>query len=49
MATLKGVRVYASTNSFVALLEKSPVICLQGILTDEGVDCQGFRSTTGER
>jgi hypothetical protein len=44
---LAGVRVHASTNSRVALLTRSPIICLKGVLTDEGVLCQGFRSAAG--
>jgi hypothetical protein len=48
---LKGVEVHASNNSQVALLSASNsprTICVKGKLTDEGVECQAFRSTTGE-
>ena len=48
---LKGVKVYASSNSLVELLgaeSSSSTICLKGNLTDEGVECQAFRSTDGE-
>jgi len=50
-AELKGVKVYASNNDKVALLSagNSPTtICVKGKLTDEGVECQAFRNTTGE-
>lgn len=48
---LKGVEVHASNNSQVALLSASSspsTICVKGKLTDEGVECQAFRSTDGE-
>jgi hypothetical protein len=49
--SLKGVKVYASSNSQVELLGaeiRSATICIKGKLTDEGVECQAFRSTDGE-
>jgi len=48
---LNGVKVHASNNFMVALLSagKNPgTICVKGKLTDEGVECQAFRSVDGE-
>ena len=47
---LKGVKVHASLNSKVALLGESlgRTIVLKGVLTDEGVECQAFRTDAGE-
>jgi hypothetical protein len=48
---LKGVKVYASHNSKISVLNTSislSTICLKGKLTDEGVECQAFRSISGE-
>ncbi|AFZ31683.1 hypothetical protein Glo7428_3197 [Gloeocapsa sp. PCC 7428] len=48
---LRGVKVYASSNSQVALLEtsgKERTICVKGVLTDEGVECQTLRTADGE-
>lgn len=48
---LRGVKIYASTNSQVALLEESSkekTICVKGTLTDEGVECQTLRTAEGE-
>ncbi len=45
---LKGVRVHASLNARVALLEQSlpgsKIVCVKGTLTDEGVECQALRT-----
>ncbi|PPS43993.1 DUF5818 domain-containing protein [Chroococcidiopsis sp. TS-821] len=48
---LRGVKVYASSNSQIALLEasgKERTICVKGVLTDEGVECQTLRAADGE-
>ncbi|NMG07743.1 DUF5818 domain-containing protein [Brasilonema sp. UFV-L1] len=46
---LRGVRIYASTNSKVALLDnRSKTICVKGVLTDEGVECQALRTAANE-
>ena len=47
---LKGVKVYASLNSKVALLDRGGgrTIVVKGVLTDEGVKCQALRTDTGE-
>jgi hypothetical protein len=48
---LRGVEVHASNNSQVALLSASSspsTICVKGRLTDGGIECQAFESTTGE-
>ncbi len=48
---LNGVKVYASNNDKVALINESSspsAMCLKGKLTDEGVECQAFRSNEGE-
>ena len=44
---LRGVRVHASLNNKVALLKTAngaKTLCLKGVLTDEGVECQAFRT-----
>jgi len=49
---LKGVRVHASQNNVVSLLNGSSVtgttICIKGQLTDEGVECQALRTHSNE-
>ena len=47
---LKGVRVHASLNSKIALLDRGGgrTIVVKGELTDEGVKCQALRTDTGE-
>jgi hypothetical protein len=48
---LKGVEIHASNNSQVELLSASSspnTLCVKGKLTDEGVECQAFRSTADE-
>jgi hypothetical protein len=48
---LKGVRIHATNNSLEQLLGEggnASGICVRGRLTDEGVECQALRSTTGE-
>ncbi len=45
---LLGVRVIAETNSKEAhLYEPGQTVVERGVLTDEGVECQGFRSDEG--
>jgi uncharacterized protein DUF5818 len=45
---LLGVRVVAETNSKTALLYESGLTVVErGVLTDEGVECQAFRSDEG--
>jgi hypothetical protein len=45
---LLGVRVIAQTNSKEAsLYEPGQTVVERGVLTDEGVECQGFRSDEG--
>ena len=48
---LKGVEIHASRNSKRAWLwakHTTGPICIKGTLTDEGVECQAFRSVDGE-
>lgn len=47
---LKGVRVYASYNSLTTFLNSgsSQTVALKGTLTDEGVECQAFRTSDGD-
>lgn len=48
---LKGVRVNASLNSKVIRLKPqdgASTLCLKGVLTDEGIECQAFRSVSDE-
>ncbi|HEY0429617.1 MAG TPA: DUF5818 domain-containing protein [Pyrinomonadaceae bacterium] len=50
---MKGIRVIAKTNSMEFLLrgENKPsgeAFCVEGTLTDEGVECQAMRSDGGE-
>lgn len=49
---LKGVRIHASSNSQVALLERggsgAKSVCVKGTLTDEGVECQTLRGDDGK-
>lgn len=49
---LKGVRIHASRNATIALLDSGPgggqTICIRGTLTDEGVECQALRTRNDE-
>lgn len=49
---LKGVRVHASQNAVVSLLNGSSVtgttVCIKGQLTDEGVECQALRTDSNQ-
>ncbi|HED35478.1 MAG TPA: hypothetical protein ENJ08_14880 [Gammaproteobacteria bacterium] len=49
---LKGIRVHASQNSIVSLLNNDSssgkTICIKGKLTDEGVECQALRTEDNE-
>ena len=48
---LKGVRIHAAQNNKVMLLNSTDdgtSLCLKGELTDEGVECQAFRTVSGE-
>lgn len=46
---LRGVRIYASSNAKEAhLLAGSGKVCVRGVLTDEGVECQAMRAESGE-
>ena len=47
---LKGIRVHASLNSKLALLDRrgGRTIVVKGVLTDEGVKCPALRTDTGE-
>ncbi len=46
-----GVRIHASSNAIVSLVgEPSPkpkVVCINGTLTDDGVECQALRGEDG--
>ena len=49
---LKGVRIHASLNSQLALVEQegndATTVCVRGTLTDEGVECQALRAESGK-
>ncbi len=47
---LKGVRIHASLNCKVALLGErvGRTIVVRGVLTDEGIECQAFRTDADE-